>query len=703
MLSIRRQMQISLSIIAFVLVLLISSLTLFWVNQTFNQNRLRVATSYLLQYAATFNEAISEITLPADIVNNQVSGHYESLAAKGEAGSIESWLPYFDKALTYRDMPKSLVTHIDFYTLSPEGKLGPQNVHYQANPENTRFESGLVESEPLNAEVESALKLMLKNGTESYWLTSDAYANASKSWLKIRLFRYYNQPVLVSIFSGDASSFHINFSQTRLDEKPQLAILSQSGSLIYASNAFDESVLNNSLSSHTIKDEASSQAVKVSQLSGSPQLLLSHVLSNSWQIVYVYSPKSWIGAMGQELGLLILLIFVLIALLSTLGKWAFRRFDQPLHRLELFLDKPSESSDIFEGEKLGTHSSRDEIAQLMDAYKQLSMYIEHSEKDLTDLKLNLEEQSQLKSKEIQQANLLLSRSIEDLERQSLHLEELHEKLSQNVSAINDSRRELLNLEKMSSLKYLVSGVAHELNTPIGNAITIATYLDAEIDHLIVELKQGTPLKKNRFTDSVKTIRTSLHQLLNNLQQGLNILALIEDLVISEDATLVTPVDIAAFIELIAQTHIDNHHHEVKLLIKNTIGSALIDTDPERVRQLLTPLLENSLNHGFKAFEQEQIIQIGLYSEDGHLVIEYSDNGKGVDWNERQYILTPFYSSDFGLRKGLGLNFVYNVVTQYYKGHLSFFDTPLGGLGIRCELDAATLYDETTSLRKEVQP
>lgn len=702
--SIRRQMQVSVTVIALFLTLLIAILTFFSVNRIINQNRLELASSFLLEYATAFDDALEEVTKPADFISAQIDSRFESLKARNQSTDIRAWLPYFDQALAYRNVPSTLVTHIDFYVIEPDTSLSTLTAHYKPNSQQARFEKGEIVLESISPEILNVTQTMLKNGTDDYWITFDALSNNEstlKSWSKIKIFRYYNQPVMVAIFSGDASSFHINLNETRQDESPQLAILSQSGSLIFSSPNFDSSLLSASLNSRTLLDPASGKAIQISDAPNRKEQLLAHVLSNAWQILYVYHPKTWLGTMGSDLPIFITLLVIFGFLVLLLGSVAFRYFDKPLLSLEQSLNGvlsgPLPQADT----STNGHHSKDEIAQLMKAYQQLSDYLKHSEEDLVALKFNLEKQAQQKSKEIAEANILLTRSIEDIERQSLHLKELHDKLSFNVHTINDSRRELLNLEKMSSLKYLVSGVAHELNTPIGNAITIATYLDSEVEFLLTQLGLGNQLKKKRLTESVKTIRTSLHQLISNLQQAISILSLIDELSLSDRENLTTDIEIPAFIDILVTSYLNAHHLDALLDFKVHLSAPYIHTEPEKIRQIITPLIENSFVHGFKSLTSRAEIQIGLYSENGYLVIEYADNGCGVDWKEKQHILTPFYSSDFGLRKGLGLNFVYNIVTHYYKGRLSFFDTPLGGLGLRCELNDLTLFNRADVLKEEV--
>ena len=47
-----------------------------------------------------------------------------------------------------------------------------------------------------------------------------------------------------------------------------------------------------------------------------------------------------------------------------------------------------------------------------------------------------------------------------------------------LNNLQRAQNELLQSEKLASLGALVAGIAHELNTPIGNALMVATSFEA---------------------------------------------------------------------------------------------------------------------------------------------------------------------------------------------------------------------------------
>lgn len=95
----------------------------------------------------------------------------------------------------------------------------------------------------------------------------------------------------------------------------------------------------------------------------------------------------------------------------------------------------------------------------------------------------------------------------------------------------------------------------------------------------------------------------------------------------------------------------------------------LNSYPGVFSQIIANLVINSLIHGFENVEQGKIVIDVLPKQDG-LVLQYSDNGKGIPKENLSKIFEPFYTTRRGQGgSGLGLHIVYNLVTQRLNGHI----------------------------------
>ncbi|MBC7922287.1 MAG: GHKL domain-containing protein [Ferruginibacter sp.] len=97
-----------------------------------------------------------------------------------------------------------------------------------------------------------------------------------------------------------------------------------------------------------------------------------------------------------------------------------------------------------------------------------------------------------------------------------------------------------------------------------------------------------------------------------------------------------------------------HRREVKLFTRLTDPELTVQADFQLVEQVLINLITNSLQalEGVPA----PVIELSAYTRDDHLIIEVTDNGKGIDRDKLEQIFVPFYSTrEEGSGIGLSLS------------------------------------------------
>jgi signal transduction histidine kinase len=100
--------------------------------------------------------------------------------------------------------------------------------------------------------------------------------------------------------------------------------------------------------------------------------------------------------------------------------------------------------------------------------------------------------------------------------------------------------------------------------------------------------------------------------------------------------------------------------------------------PGGLSQILTNLVVNSIMHAYNG-EEKGSISIKIYKDESVMNFIYSDDGIGIEKNNINKIFDPFYTTKRGSGgTGLGLNIVYNIVTQQYGGSIRCDSIPGNG-------------------------
>ena len=190
-------------------------------------------------------------------------------------------------------------------------------------------------------------------------------------------------------------------------------------------------------------------------------------------------------------------------------------------------------------------------------------------------------------------------------------------------------------------KEFLQNLAHEFKTPI---FAIQGYVDTLLDGAM----ENVPVRKKFLENASKNI-DRLVNLMNDLDE-------ISQLEGGEQIPNKLPFVIQDIIrEVFESLSIRLNANGIKATIKKGCESPVtVEADKEKIRQVLTNLVENSIKYG----KQNGSITASIYTTDKHhALIEISDDGMGIEEEHLSRIFERFYRTDRGRsrdRRGTGL-------------------------------------------------
>ncbi|OOF25235.1 ATP-binding protein [Salinivibrio proteolyticus] len=254
------------------------------------------------------------------------------------------------------------------------------------------------------------------------------------------------------------------------------------------------------------------------------------------------------------------------------------------------------------------------------------------------------------------------------------VDERTRELQESMERLKAAQDQLVESEKLAALGSLVAGVAHEVNTPLGIAVTASSVVKEITTTLNDAFKEKT-LTSTQFASLMKQVDDSISMLEHNLNRASHLIRDFKQTAVDQVSEAHTEFDVKKTLDaLIASLHPETRKIPVAPMVKGE-EKIIMHSLPGVLTQVISNLVMNSINHAFDDTDTPQIL-IEFERQDEHLYLCYQDNGCGVPEELHQRIFEPFYTSKRGRGgSGLGLNLVFNLVKQKLQGELQFESTP----------------------------
>jgi len=296
-------------------------------------------------------------------------------------------------------------------------------------------------------------------------------------------------------------------------------------------------------------------------------------------------------------------------------------------------------------------SGTDELAIMANNFNLMAEAVQTKIREITELNRTLESRVSQRTKELEEANRLLGK---------------------NFDQLKEAQTQLIKSEKLASLGALVAGVSHELNTPIGNALTVSTTLLHKTGEVKQVYRHGQ-IKKSTLDEFLMAAEEAGDLLSKNLLRASELIISFKTVAVDQTSEQRRRFNLLQTMSELAVT-LRPTLKKTKLIYEIQISEdILLDSYPGPLIQVITNLFNNAIVHAFEGRD------IGMMSLSGRqdptdpsfVVLTFKDDGIGIQQNNLEKIFDPFYTTKLGQGgSGLGLNICYNIVEGLLGGHIS---------------------------------
>jgi len=303
--------------------------------------------------------------------------------------------------------------------------------------------------------------------------------------------------------------------------------------------------------------------------------------------------------------------------------------------------------------------ANDEIGQLADSFNRMLGKIDIQNRALTELNSSLEDN-------VRERTADLTNALDTLKR---------------------AQDELVRSEKMAALGSLVAGVAHELNTPIGNALVVASTIEHHTRELDAQM-QANSLRRSQLEASLRAIGEASVLVARNLGKAHELVSSFKQVAVDQTSAKRRSFDLADVIDETLTT-LRPGLKTTPFTIDNDVPPGIrMDSFPGAIGQIITNLVNNAVMHGFAGRDHGRVrigADVGI-AGGKRVRIRFSDDGVGMTDEVRRRAFDPFFTTRFGQGgSGLGLSLVFSITGSVLGGRIALDARPGDGTTLLLDL------------------
>jgi CheY-like chemotaxis protein len=269
----------------------------------------------------------------------------------------------------------------------------------------------------------------------------------------------------------------------------------------------------------------------------------------------------------------------------------------------------------------------------------------------------------------------------------LELKRSRDALVESYRKLEAAQASLVQAEKMASLGQLVAGVAHEINTPMGIALTAASHVTDRAGELEEKFRERT-MSRSDLEAFLALQRESGPMILGGLSRSAALVQRFKQMAVDQAQDRLAEIDVAVHLQESTRLWTaENPGSAVRVSVSAPAGVS-IQTFPTALTRLLHALLDNVRVHAYPGDSEGEASVTAVPANGGGVVVTVADRGAGIRPDVAAKVFDPFFTTRRGDGSvGLGLAIAFNLVTSTLRGRIDVASVPGAGATFRVALPA----------------
>lgn len=276
---------------------------------------------------------------------------------------------------------------------------------------------------------------------------------------------------------------------------------------------------------------------------------------------------------------------------------------------------------------------------------------------------------------------LLNRTLERrVEERTRDLDRRNHELARAFDELQRAQGELLEARRIASLGRMVAGIAHELNTPLGNALVMATTLQARCEQFAQQA--AGPLRRSDISSFTTDLIDASRLLVQAIESAASRVGSFKAVAAEQPQATRCNFAVADALRYVAHVFGPELRARKCALTLEAPESLTLDSYLGPLQQALAALVDNALVHGLKGVLSPALTLRAREREDGRIELVVSDNGVGIAPEAIDKVFEPFFTTRLAEgSSGLGLHLAHNVVRGVLGGEIQLRSEPGTGTSV----------------------